>query len=152
MATQTIDHNTLARLIDAGTDCGARIVGQSGGWTVRVQYGTAEQTLTAQRTRQIRLFRKMDTLVAYLKGVGIARFAVDASGYDPDGAKVVRPDRAAALKRAHEAAAYDAWFREQVQIGIDSANAGNLIPAAEVEARFAAKRAATRRRLEGAAK
>ena len=31
MATQTIDHNTLARLIDAGTDCGARIVGQSGG-------------------------------------------------------------------------------------------------------------------------
>ena len=119
MATQTIDHNTLARLIDAGTDCGARIVGQSGGWTVRVQYGAAEQALTAQRTRQIRLFRKMDTLVAYLKGVGIARFNVDASEYDPDGAKVVRPDRAAAMKRTHEAAAYDAWFREQVQAAID---------------------------------
>jgi len=30
-----------------------------------------------------------------------------------------------------------------------SANAGKLTPAAEVEAKFAAKRAATRRRLEG---
>ncbi|WP_446662251.1 antitoxin PaaA2 family protein, partial [Escherichia coli] len=30
-----------------------------------------------------------------------------------------RPDRAEALKRAHEAAAYDAWFREQVQAAID---------------------------------
>ncbi|MBJ7263300.1 MAG: hypothetical protein JHC61_05985 [Burkholderiaceae bacterium] len=30
-----------------------------------------------------------------------------------------RPDRAAALKRAHEAAAYDAWFRAQVQEALD---------------------------------
>ncbi|WP_066457768.1 antitoxin PaaA2 family protein [Castellaniella caeni] len=30
-----------------------------------------------------------------------------------------RPDRSAALKRAHEAAAYDAWFRDQVQASID---------------------------------
>ncbi len=142
MATQTIDHNTLARLIDAGTDCGARIVGQSGGWTVRVLYGAAEQTLTAQRTRQIRLFRKMDTLVAYLKDLGIARFAVDASDYDPDGAKVVRPDRAAALKRAHEAAAYDTWFRNQVQAAIDDPRP--RVSHAEAKARFAARKAALR--------
>lgn len=47
-----------------------------------------------------------------------------------------------------EAIEYDAWFRREVQKGLDSANAGNLIPAADVEARFAAKREATRRRLE----
>lgn len=47
-----------------------------------------------------------------------------------------------------EAAEHDAWFGRQVQIGLDSANAGNLIAAADVEATFAAKRAATRRRLE----
>jgi len=45
-------------------------------------------------------------------------------------------------------AAHDAWFRRQVQAGLDSANAGHLIPAAEVEATFTAKRALTRRRLE----
>jgi predicted transcriptional regulator len=38
-----------------------------------------------------------------------------------------------------------------VQIGLDAANAGQLIPAEEVEAQFAAKRAATRRRLDAAA-
>lgn len=38
----------------------------------------------------------------------------------------------------------DAWFHRQVQIGLDSANAGNLILVTEVEA----KRTATRRRLE----
>lgn len=45
--------------------------------------------------------------------------------------------------RQRKAAEHDAWFRRQVQAGLDSANAGKLIPAAEVEARFAEKRAAT---------
>jgi len=31
---------------------------------------------------------------------------------------------------------HDAWFAQQVQVGLDSANAGNLIPAADVEAEF----------------
>lgn len=44
--------------------------------------------------------------------------------------------------------AYDVWFRRQVQAGLDSANAGNLIPSSEVEARFAARRAATRQKFE----
>lgn len=36
------------------------------------------------------------------------------------------------------------WFRQQVQTGLDSANAGHLVSASDVEARFAARRAATR--------
>lgn len=44
-------------------------------------------------------------------------------------------------------AAYDAWFRRQVQAGLDSLNAGKGIPAEEVEAEFAARRAETRRKL-----
>ena len=43
---------------------------------------------------------------------------------------------------------HDAWFREQVRIGLDSANAGKLISYEETEARFAARRAVTRRRLD----
>lgn len=45
--------------------------------------------------------------------------------------------------RQQKAVEHDAWFRRQVQAGLDSANAGRLIPAVEVEARFAEKRAAT---------
>ena len=44
-------------------------------------------------------------------------------------------------------AEYDEWFRHQVQIGIDAAEAGELIPADEVEAEFAALRAAYPRNL-----
>ena len=41
-------------------------------------------------------------------------------------------------------AVYNAWFAQEVQMGLDSANAGKLIPNADVEASFAARRAATR--------
>lgn len=52
------------------------------------------------------------------------------------------------VQQQQDATEHDAWFRRQVQAGLDSANAGRLVPAAEVEAKFAARRAATRRRLE----
>lgn len=44
---------------------------------------------------------------------------------------------------------YNAWFLQQVQIGLDDANAGRLISSEEVEAEFAARRAATQRKLNG---
>ena len=40
-------------------------------------------------------------------------------------------------------AEYDLWFRHQVQIGMDADDAGDVIPAEEVEAEFAALRAAS---------
>lgn len=75
-------------------------------------------------------------------------FSTAAKARDRSGAQLLRDFMREFVQQQQEAAAHDAWFRRQVQIGLDSANAGNLIPAAEVEAKFAAKRAATRRRLE----
>jgi predicted transcriptional regulator len=54
------------------------------------------------------------------------------------------------VQQQQESSAHDAWFRRQVEIGLDSANAGRLIPADEVETKFAARRAVTRQRLEAA--
>jgi predicted transcriptional regulator len=73
-------------------------------------------------------------------------FATAAKARDRTGAQLLRDF----VQRQQDAAEHDAWFREQVQIGIESATAGNLIPSADVEAHFAARRAATRRRLEAA--
>lgn len=73
-----------------------------------------------------------------------SEFSTAAKNRDRNAAQLLRDF----VRQQQEAAEHDAWFRRQVQIGLDSANAGNLIPAAEVEAKFAAKRAATRRRLE----
>ncbi|NHZ83812.1 hypothetical protein F2P44_31765 [Massilia sp. CCM 8695] len=76
------------------------------------------------------------------------QFTTAAKGRDRTGAQLLRDFMRDFVRQQEEAAEQDAWFRRQVQIGLDSANAGNLVPVAEVEAKFTAKRAATRRRLE----
>jgi len=122
--TETIDHGTLSRLVEAGVIRAAHVIGQAGGWALSVKYGVAERFLSAQRSGKLRLFRKLETVMAYLKELGISRFEVDASGYDAAEAKTrhKRPDRAEALKRAHAAAEHDTWFREQVQQAIHAAD------------------------------
>ncbi|TXE27166.1 hypothetical protein FOT62_22895 [Serratia marcescens] len=140
------DYATLSRLVEAGAVRGAHIVGQPGGWAIMVQYGMLERPLAAQRSRNVRLFRRFETRVSYLKDIGIARSDVDSSNYTPDAITTARrPDRAEALKRAHEAAAYDAWFREQIQASIDDPRPD--IPHEDVEARVAEKREALRKCL-----
>jgi predicted transcriptional regulator len=76
------------------------------------------------------------------------QFSTAAKSRDRTGAQLLRDFMRDFVKQQQEATEHDAWFRRQVQIGLDSANAGNLIPAEEVEAEFAAKRAATQMRLE----
>lgn len=53
------------------------------------------------------------------------------------------------VKQQTVAVAHDEWFRQQVQAGLDSANAGRLVPADDVEAQFAARRTKTRSGLDG---
>ena len=138
MTAQTIDHATLAKLVEAGAVRAAHVTGRAGGWGVVVKHGRIERPLAAQRG-EARLFAKLDTVVAYLKGIGIARFDVDAVHYDASRGRRARPDRAEAMKRAHEAAAYDKWFRNQVQAALDDPRPA--IPHEEVAARWARKRA-----------
>lgn len=78
------------------------------------------------------------------------QFTTAAKGRDRTGAQLLRDFMRDFVRQQEEATEQDAWFRRQIQIGLDSANAGNLVPVAEVEAKFVAKRAATRRRLEPA--
>lgn len=75
-------------------------------------------------------------------------FATAAKARDRTGAQLLRDFMREFVRQQQEAAEHDAWFRRQVQAGLDSADAGNLVPAAEVEAKFAARRAATRRRID----
>lgn len=131
MRTETIDHTTLSRLAEAGAVRSAHVVGQKGGWGILVKYGMTERALAAQRSHQVRIFRKFETLVSYLKGVGIARFDVDAVNYDAGTLTTrTRPDRSEAMKSAHEAAAYNKWLKAEVQEAIDDTSP--TIPHADV--------------------
>lgn len=121
MAPKTVDHGTLARLVEAGAVLAAHVVGQPDGWSLRVKCGADERTLTTQRSRQTRVFRRMETLVSYLKDVGIEYFDVNATDYDGE-KTFTRPDRAEAMRRTHEAASHDRWFRAQVEEAVREAN------------------------------
>jgi hypothetical protein len=138
MTGQTIDHATLVKLVDAGTVRAAHVIGRAGGWGVIVPCGKTALPLAAQRGR-MRLFAKLDTVVTYLRSIGVNRFDVDAIHYDQGLTRRSRPDRAAALRHAHKTAAYDKWFRAQVQASLDDPRPS--IPHEEVAERWSKKRA-----------
>ena len=147
---KTIDHGTLRRLVDAGATVGAEVVGGAGGWGIVINYGRASQTLAVTRGEP-RTFRKFETLASYLKELGItdlrvhtAEFEAGTADKPSDKRRELASDR---MKRAHQAAAYDKWFRSQVQASIDDPRPN--VPDAEVSAMFAAKREAMRARAAG---
>ena len=74
-------------------------------------------------------------------------FASAAKACDRTGAQLLRDFMREFVQKQQETAEHDAWFRHQVQIGLDSANAGELITSAEVESEAEAWRAETRRKI-----
>ena len=123
MTASTIDHNTLARLVEADAVRGTHIVGKPGGWGVIVKYGAMESPLAATRSKEARVFKRLETLVGYLKDIGIDRFDVDAADFDSANVKTYsRPDTSATLKQAHAALVHDRWFREQVAQAVKEAD------------------------------
>lgn len=119
MNTEMIDHISLLRLAEAGAVRAAHVAGRKGGWGIVVQYGATQRALATTRSRQVRVFKRLEAVVAYLKDVGISHFDVDAGAYAPDELKRTRPDRAEAMKKAHEAAAYASWLEKEVREAID---------------------------------
>ena len=75
-------------------------------------------------------------------------FSRAAKARDRTGAQLLRDFMRDFVKQQQEAAEHDAWFRRQVQVGLDSANAGRLVAAENVEAEFATRRDKTRRKLQ----
>lgn len=84
-----------------------------------MKFGLNERPLAAQLSDPV--IQKLKTLVIYPKDIGIAQFDVDASNYSLE-SQNCPPDRTglAALKREHEAVAYDTGFREQIEASIDN--------------------------------
>lgn len=149
MTADTIDHLTLERLVEAGAVRGASIVGQPGGWGIVIQYGMTERALAAKRGA-VRIFRKFETLVGYLKKIGIAKYQVDATHFDPVALKTERKrtDAAERMKSAHEAAAYKGWLTQQVQEAIDDPRPN--VSHAQVAAEWKIERAALLQQAESA--
>lgn len=141
---ETIDSKAVKSLVEAQAIRGATVLGQPGGWAVLVRYGALERTVSAQKSRQMRLWRNLNTAAAFVRQeLGLPRFEVDTVGHDLAAIERRRPDAAARQRQAHQAVEHDTWFREQVQIALDEADnpATQWIPNDEVKSRWAKKRA-----------
>lgn len=139
MSAQTIDQKTLTNLVEAGAVRAAHVVGHGNGWAMMAKYGMTERFL-AVKQGDVRVFRKFETLVNFLREIGINQFDVNTANYDPAVAtRPARPDRSAALKEAHAARAHDKWFRQQVQESLDDPTPA--VSHEDAKAEFAALRA-----------
>jgi hypothetical protein len=148
MNPHTVDTAMACRMVEASAIRGASIIGQPGGWSVRLKMGQVEKSLGTQRTGKPRTWRSLDTCMAYLRNeLRIVRVdLLDASNYsDGDETRRTRADQSERMRRAHEAVAYDTWFRQQVQEAIDDPRPS--IPHDEVMAEFAERRAALREKI-----
>jgi predicted transcriptional regulator len=76
-------------------------------------------------------------------------FSSAAKTRDRTGAQLLRDFMRDFVKQQQEATEHDSWFRREVQIGLDAANAGDVVSADEEEAQAVAWRAETRRKLAG---
>lgn len=88
-------------------------------------------------------FRVDDTLKA--------EFSKAAKSKDRTGAQLLRDFMRDYVREQQEAATHDAWFRREVQAGIEAADAGDVLSAEEVEADAAEWRARIEGKLSGPA-
>jgi len=78
-----------------------------------------------------------------------AAFTEAAKAHDRTGAQLLRDFMRDYVRRQQDEQEYDAWFRRQVQAGIEDADAGRIVSADDVKVEFAARRAETLRKLTG---
>lgn len=119
---QILDTAMAKRLVEANAIRGASIIGMPGGWGVVVKYGTTESPLAAQRSQKVRMWRSLDSCMAYVRSeLGIVRLdGLDASNFSPEGLHArKRDDAARRMKATHEAAAHDQWLKAEIQEAID---------------------------------
>ena len=144
MQTLTLDQLRAANTAGGVADVTLRAVGGLFFVSVTTR-GGGDGVLVKTRTKAPRGFADPAKAMALLHEIGILAAHLDTARWTPKSASTgkPRPDRAAALRRTHEAARHDAWFRSEVEAGLRELEAPNveLIDHDEVMARFRAQEA-----------
>lgn len=104
-----------------------------------------DAVLVDSRRKQPRMFTDPRKAMRILRDMGILNAKLDTVAWQPEQADILRKPRPAAavqMKAAHEAAAHDKWFRQQVEIGLADMKAGNVRPFSEFRSEFEAEESA----------
>ena len=114
---QTLSLDQLRAATEAGGISSVTLKAEGGAFVVAFATRNGDDgLLVTTRARQPRRFNDLRKAMVLRREMGIVSMQVDATHWNPDeaAAGTPRPDRSEALKRAHEAAAHDRWFRAQV--------------------------------------
>lgn len=103
MKKNSINHNALTLLVEAGAITNATVKADGDIWSLIVLVGDTQKTVMAKNSGKPRIWRKLDTLAKYLQKLGLNKFEIDISNYAPDQKSLTRPDSAVSLKRTHQA-------------------------------------------------
>lgn len=123
MDTLTLEQ--LRTTTDAGGIAGVTLKAEGGAFIVRVDTRKGgEAVLAKARSTEPRRFGNPAQALSLLRELGLTVGAFDVGQWNPEEkpAARTRPDRAQALRRTHQAAGYDQWFRAQVQEGLAEAD------------------------------
>jgi len=102
MKKNQINHNALIHLVEADAISVAIVKAMGDTWALTVQVGDTLKIVMAKNSGKPRVWRKLDTLAKYLKDMGIDKFHIDVSSYDPSQKSLRRPDSANILKETHK--------------------------------------------------
>lgn len=150
MASLTLDQFRSAFRSGGFQSVGVRASGGEFFVTAQPRSGGSVTLATTHGLRR-RAFRDAGKAIALLHTIGAHQIQVDTSKWSLDegaSSRRKRPDTAERQRRAHEAAAYDAWFRAEVEQAIREADSPDAkwYTQEEVERIFAARRAERRKR------
>ena len=145
MRSMTIEQ--LRAASDAGGVSGVTLKGQGGAFLVQIDTRSGGGAVLAKaRSTEPRRFGNPAAALNVLRDIGITIGQFDASEWNPD-EKVPTAGirgRAAALREAHQSAAYNKWLAAEIQASIDDPRPS--IPHDEVMGRMDAKIASLKAR------
>jgi hypothetical protein len=120
MQSMTLEQLRAAR--DAGGVAGVTLIGQGGAFFVQIATRSgANAVLAKARSSEPRRFGNPAVALNVLRDVGITIGQFDASEWNP-AEKEPAPStsgRAAALRKAHQAATYSKWLATEIQEAVD---------------------------------
>lgn len=104
--------------IETGGALAVSLVAQGGLFHIEAETRKGSAVLTKARTPNLREFRDVTKALSLLRELGIREARVDTRNWQPEQAglsKVSRPDSAAQMKAAHEAAALKALLEDRLR-------------------------------------
>ena len=133
-----IDHSRFVAIAEAGAVEDVIAYGAGGAWSLAVVCNHKMHALTAARSKGLRRFARVDSVLAYLTEVGVVGFRVDVAGASEAVNRTrKRPDLADAMRETHASAAdHRRWLEEAAE----AEDGQPVVPGHLIEARMAARR------------